>query len=276
MAPQRHSRMAQYHAVPGNYARLRQFRDLVARLWLQSIRRRSHKARHRWNWSRFSLHTRRWFPPTRILHPYPEQRLRRHHLRQEPYELMLTYGSVRGVARKGHSYRDPSWRAGFAGVCWRGAALDGDKPRRGGRVFAGVCWRGAALDGDKPRRGGRVFAGVCWRGAALDGDKPRRGGRVFAGVCWRGAALDGDKPRRGGRVFAGVCWRGAALDGDKPRRGGRVFAGLVGRPCGVFRKRWLHYPGLRLFASLTLHPGLIWGRPVRDCSSSLRALRTAL
>jgi group II intron reverse transcriptase/maturase len=65
-----------YHAVPGNYERLTQFCTLIARLWLQTIRRRSHKARTRWNWKRFKPHIARWFPKPRILHPYPEARFK--------------------------------------------------------------------------------------------------------------------------------------------------------------------------------------------------------
>ncbi len=34
-----------------------------------------------------------------------------------------------------------------------------------------------------------------------------------------------------------------------------------GHPFGVSGKRRLHYPGFRLLASLTLHPGLTWGHP---------------
>jgi hypothetical protein len=68
-----------YHAVPGNYQRLNQFRNAVARLWLRAIRRRSEKARSRWNWKRFQPHLQRWFPRTRILHPYPEDRFRSRH-----------------------------------------------------------------------------------------------------------------------------------------------------------------------------------------------------
>jgi RNA-directed DNA polymerase len=42
-----------YHAVPGNIERLEQFTRQVARLWLRTIKRRSHKARNRWPWDRF-------------------------------------------------------------------------------------------------------------------------------------------------------------------------------------------------------------------------------
>jgi len=65
----------QYHAIPGNYTRLKKFLDQVARLWLKVIRRRSDKARTRWNWKRLKPHLDRWFPKPRILHPYPEERL---------------------------------------------------------------------------------------------------------------------------------------------------------------------------------------------------------
>lgn len=68
-----------YHAVPGNYERLNQFRNALARLWLQAIRRRSEKAQSRWNWQRLQPHLKRWFPRTRILHPYPDVRFRTRH-----------------------------------------------------------------------------------------------------------------------------------------------------------------------------------------------------
>lgn len=63
-----------YHAIPGNYARLDQFCTQVARLWLKALRRRSHQGKQRWNWARLKLHLERWFPKPRILHPYPEDR----------------------------------------------------------------------------------------------------------------------------------------------------------------------------------------------------------
>ena len=134
-----------------------------------------------------------------------------------------------------------------SGACWRGASLDGDKPRRGGRGW-GACWRGASLDGDKPRRGGRGW-GACWRGASLDGDKPRRGGRDWgtrAGEEHRSTGTSpvvaggvgvraGEEHRSTGTspVVAGgvgcACWRGASLDGDKPRRGGRGWVCVLAR-----------------------------------------------
>ena len=41
----------QYHAVPGNEARLKAFRNDVLRLWLRQLRRRSQRSR--WTWERF-------------------------------------------------------------------------------------------------------------------------------------------------------------------------------------------------------------------------------
>jgi RNA-directed DNA polymerase len=62
-----------YHAVPGNFHCLRQFRTQVERLWLRTLRRRSQKGR-KWTWERMQRLIRRWFPDPRILHPYPSQR----------------------------------------------------------------------------------------------------------------------------------------------------------------------------------------------------------
>ena len=64
----------QYHAVPGNFQRLQQFRQEVRKLWRNTIRRRSQKGRT-WNWSKFSRVCDPWLPRPRILHPWPLQRL---------------------------------------------------------------------------------------------------------------------------------------------------------------------------------------------------------
>ena len=63
-----------YFAVPGNTGRLRAFRQAVYRLWRQVLRRRSQKSRVRAGW--MTALTDRWLPRPRILHPYPNQRLR--------------------------------------------------------------------------------------------------------------------------------------------------------------------------------------------------------
>jgi RNA-directed DNA polymerase len=62
-----------YHAVPGNGRCLSQFRTAVGRLWQHVLRRRSQKARPSlWKWVARLIQ--RWFPATRILHPYPNER----------------------------------------------------------------------------------------------------------------------------------------------------------------------------------------------------------
>jgi group II intron reverse transcriptase/maturase len=62
----------QYHAVPGNLARLRAFRQDVRWSWLQVLRRRSQ--RHRMRWDRFTASLERLLPPVQVLHPYPDAR----------------------------------------------------------------------------------------------------------------------------------------------------------------------------------------------------------
>jgi group II intron reverse transcriptase/maturase len=63
-----------YYAVPGNARTLWAFRFQVGRLWFRTLRRRSQ--RHRLKWSRMIRLIDRWLPRPRILHAYPEQRLR--------------------------------------------------------------------------------------------------------------------------------------------------------------------------------------------------------
>jgi len=63
-----------YHAVPGNSARLDRFRTHVQRLWQRVLRTRSQKGRC-WTWDRMKRLIERWLPKALILHPYPEQRL---------------------------------------------------------------------------------------------------------------------------------------------------------------------------------------------------------
>ena len=62
----------QYHAIPGNWARLKAFRKEVLRLWLQTLRRRSQRSRMRW--SRFTTQLGVLLPPVQILQPYPDIR----------------------------------------------------------------------------------------------------------------------------------------------------------------------------------------------------------
>ena len=64
-----------YHAVPDNSRSICAFRLLVNRHWLRALRRRSQKGRHL-SWDRMQRLIQTWIPPARILHPYPNQRLR--------------------------------------------------------------------------------------------------------------------------------------------------------------------------------------------------------
>tara|TARA_R110001632_G_scaffold1501_1_gene6620 strand:- start:29 stop:1333 length:1305 start_codon:yes stop_codon:yes gene_type:complete len=61
-----------YYGVPFNLRSLGQFVDEVKRLWLKSLRRRSQ--RHSMDWDKFNVLIKRWIPPPRTVHLYPEQR----------------------------------------------------------------------------------------------------------------------------------------------------------------------------------------------------------
>jgi RNA-directed DNA polymerase len=61
-----------YYAVPGNTAAVKAFRDEVTRLWYKALRRRSQKTRM--TWARMTPLARRWLPPVRVRHPYPDAR----------------------------------------------------------------------------------------------------------------------------------------------------------------------------------------------------------
>jgi group II intron reverse transcriptase/maturase len=61
-----------YYAVPGNTAAVRAFRDEVTRHWYKALRRRSQKTRM--TWARMTPLARRWLPPARVRHPYPDAR----------------------------------------------------------------------------------------------------------------------------------------------------------------------------------------------------------
>ena len=63
-----------YYGVPMNGPALSSFYSVAGRLWWRILRRRSQK--HHLPWRRMRRHIQRWFPPVRICHPYPLQRLR--------------------------------------------------------------------------------------------------------------------------------------------------------------------------------------------------------
>ena len=62
----------QYHAIPGNWARLRAFRNDVLRLWRRQLRRRSQRSH--WTWERFMARLGPLLPDVCLLHPYPDAR----------------------------------------------------------------------------------------------------------------------------------------------------------------------------------------------------------
>jgi hypothetical protein len=61
-----------YYAVPGNTDAVAAFRTQVTRLWHKALRRRSQRTRL--NWTRMDRIAKRWLPPARVIHPFPEAR----------------------------------------------------------------------------------------------------------------------------------------------------------------------------------------------------------
>ena len=62
-----------YYGVPLNFEALAAFHHRVICLWKRALSRRSQKAHV--TWERMRRIARRWLPPVRIVHPYPDQRL---------------------------------------------------------------------------------------------------------------------------------------------------------------------------------------------------------
>lgn len=63
-----------YYGVPLNSCALRLFHYAVCRTWFRILKRRSQKTRI--TWKRMRRLSMRWLPLPRIVHPYPDQRLR--------------------------------------------------------------------------------------------------------------------------------------------------------------------------------------------------------
>jgi len=63
---------ARYFGVPMNGPALGAFYMEVCRMWLRTLRRRSHK--HNMTWERMDRLIAKWIPPPHICHPYPLQR----------------------------------------------------------------------------------------------------------------------------------------------------------------------------------------------------------
>lgn len=64
-----------YHAVPGNGKLLDVMRNQINRAWLRALRRRSQKS-GRLSWTKVQRLAATWVPRAKILHPFPNQRLR--------------------------------------------------------------------------------------------------------------------------------------------------------------------------------------------------------
>jgi RNA-directed DNA polymerase len=63
-----------YYGVPMNGRSLSAFRHALQWAWWKTLKRRSHK--HNLPWKRMERFVTTWFPPVRIYHPYPLERLR--------------------------------------------------------------------------------------------------------------------------------------------------------------------------------------------------------
>ena len=69
-----------YYGVPGNSKAVEAFRNEVTRHWLKALRRRSQKGQ-RLTWARMRRIHKRWLPPVRVMHPFPEARFAAMHPR---------------------------------------------------------------------------------------------------------------------------------------------------------------------------------------------------
>src|SRR6266496_2334751 len=68
-----------YYAVPGNTDAVRAFRTQLTGRWYKALRRRSQKTGI--NWTRMNRIQKRWLPPARMMHPFPEARFAATHPR---------------------------------------------------------------------------------------------------------------------------------------------------------------------------------------------------
>ena len=62
-----------YYAVPGNSQAVVAFRTQLTGRWHKALRRRSQKGRNL-TWAQMNRIQKRWLPPARVTHPYPEAR----------------------------------------------------------------------------------------------------------------------------------------------------------------------------------------------------------
>ncbi len=92
-------------AVPTGFRSLKTFVHRLKRPWLRVLRRRSRK--NRFDGDKVDLPARVFWPPLRVLHPWPAKRFAVNHPGQEPRALTDMRGSVRGASGNRRSYRDP-------------------------------------------------------------------------------------------------------------------------------------------------------------------------
>ena len=83
-----------YYAVPGNQRAVNGFRQRVTRYWWRALSRRSQRGRV--PWQRMYRISDRWLPTARVCHPYPQQRFRARHPRQEPSAVVPLAGICAG------------------------------------------------------------------------------------------------------------------------------------------------------------------------------------
>jgi len=83
-----------YYAVPGNTAAIYAFRGQAIRHWYKTLRRRSQRTRI--TWARMRHLARRWLPPARQIHPFPNVRFDARHPRQEPSAVIPHAGICAG------------------------------------------------------------------------------------------------------------------------------------------------------------------------------------
>jgi len=69
-----------YYAVPGNSQAVAAFRTQLTGRWHKALRRRSQKGRNL-TWAQMNRIQKRWLPPARVTHPYPEVRFAATHPR---------------------------------------------------------------------------------------------------------------------------------------------------------------------------------------------------
>ncbi|WP_430755017.1 group II intron reverse transcriptase/maturase [Magnetovirga frankeli] len=75
MVSQKLRGFALYFGVPGNSGVLSTVRGLAIKIWFRALRRRSQKAVSL-NWEKMKKIVHQWVPSLRIVHPYPNERLR--------------------------------------------------------------------------------------------------------------------------------------------------------------------------------------------------------